>query len=159
MKANYAICYRFLLWLLLSTMCATAWAWNPVSTEDGSTAFARHEAGTVVYQSKIYLLGGRSTNNLQVYDPTANSWTDLGPLPTEMHHFQPVVLNDDIYVIGSFACCFPDEVTNPEIFRYNITQGQWSQEGSMPANRLRGCLLYTSPSPRDQRGSRMPSSA
>ena len=24
---------------------------------------------------------------------------------------------------------------------------------------LRGCLLYTSPSPRDQRGSRMPSSA
>ena len=27
------------------------------------------------------------------------------------------------------------------------------------ANRLYGCLLYTSPSPRDQRGSRMPSSA
>ena len=25
--------------------------------------------------------------------------------------------------------------------------------------RLQGCLLYTSPSPRDQRGSRMPSSA
>ena len=27
------------------------------------------------------------------------------------------------------------------------------------AERLRGCLLYTSPSPRDQRGARMPSSA
>ena len=27
------------------------------------------------------------------------------------------------------------------------------------ARRRRGCLLYTSPSPRDQRGSRMPSSA
>ena len=26
-------------------------------------------------------------------------------------------------------------------------------------DKLRGCLLYTSPSPRDQRGSRMPSSA
>ena len=26
-------------------------------------------------------------------------------------------------------------------------------------NKLRTCLLYTSPSPRDQRGSRMPSSA
>ena len=26
-------------------------------------------------------------------------------------------------------------------------------------NRLKSCLLYTSPSPRDQRGSRMPSSA
>ena len=28
-----------------------------------------------------------------------------------------------------------------------------------PANSLKDCLLYTSPSPRDQRGSRMPSSA
>ena len=27
------------------------------------------------------------------------------------------------------------------------------------AKRVHGCLLYTSPSPRDQRGSRMPSSA
>ena len=31
----------------------------------------------------------------------------------------------------------------------------WQSE----SNRLRACLLYTSPSPRDQRGSRMPSSA
>ena len=28
-----------------------------------------------------------------------------------------------------------------------------------PGELLRACLLYTSPSPRDQRGSRMPSSA
>ena len=28
-----------------------------------------------------------------------------------------------------------------------------------PMENLNGCLLYTSPSPRDQRGSRMPSSA
>ena len=28
-----------------------------------------------------------------------------------------------------------------------------------PERRIRVCLLYTSPSPRDQRGSRMPSSA
>ena len=30
---------------------------------------------------------------------------------------------------------------------------------SFKYHRPRGCLLYTSPSPRDQRGSRMPSSA
>ena len=30
---------------------------------------------------------------------------------------------------------------------------------SLTSNRLSSCLLYTSPSPRDQRGSRMPSSA
>ena len=31
--------------------------------------------------------------------------------------------------------------------------------GSSPINQTKACLLYTSPSPRDQRGSRMPSSA
>ena len=32
-------------------------------------------------------------------------------------------------------------------------------EDRIQLNKLKGCLLYTSPSPRDQRGSRMPSSA
>ena len=32
-------------------------------------------------------------------------------------------------------------------------------KGLVIKNELEGCLLYTSPSPRDQRGSRMPSSA
>ena len=30
---------------------------------------------------------------------------------------------------------------------------------ALPGTRAHGCLLYTSPSPRDQRGARMPSSA
>ena len=34
-----------------------------------------------------------------------------------------------------------------------------SETGFYRASRVRICLLYTSPSPRDQRGSRMPSSA
>ena len=34
-----------------------------------------------------------------------------------------------------------------------------AEEGTMPAKSTASCLLYTSPSPRDQRGSRMPSSA
>ena len=34
-----------------------------------------------------------------------------------------------------------------------------SNEGLLAPPRLEICLLYTSPSPRDQRGSRMPSSA
>ena len=33
------------------------------------------------------------------------------------------------------------------------------QAGKQAGEASRGCLLYTSPSPRDQRGSRMPSSA
>ena len=35
----------------------------------------------------------------------------------------------------------------------------WAQLEGLKGDELTACLLYTSPSPRDQRGSRMPSSA
>ena len=45
----------------------------------------------------------------------------------------------------------PKSSTSGERFPFDLTRNQWSMAIS--------CLLYTSPSPRDQRGSRMPSSA
>ena len=36
---------------------------------------------------------------------------------------------------------------------------QWKNEFEVEVATLKGCLLYTSPSPRDKRQSRMPSSA
>ena len=41
----------------------------------------------------------------------------------------------------------------------NVNDGLEESEINWIPTSLRGCLLYTSPSPRDQRGSRMPSSA
>ena len=40
-----------------------------------------------------------------------------------------------------------------------VPQGEKLEDHADVLKRLTGCLLYTSPSPRDQRGSRMPSSA
>ena len=45
----------------------------------------------------------------------------------------------------------------PRIF--NVALAEWSQNAERTIKRSKACLLYTSPSPRDQRGSRMPSSA
>ena len=51
----------------------------------------------------------------------------------------------------------PDANDNTDVsFNYTITDGADSVAGTAT---LDICLLYTSPSPRDQRGSRMPSSA
>ena len=49
-------------------------------------------------------------------------------------------------------------------FVFEETQKRWYVMPEMAAHIIgfvdhKGCLLYTSPSPRDQRGSRMPSSA
>ena len=38
----------------------------------------------------------------------------------------------------------------------DVKKGNWDYDSHM-GHQLKGCLLYTSPSPRDQRGSRMPS--
>ena len=47
---------------------------------------------------------------------------------------------------------YPEEIT---AFRYDHAY----MVRGLVVDKKRGCLLYTSPSPRDQRGSRMPSSA
>ena len=46
---------------------------------------------------------------------------------------------------------------NAQVLTYNSTTSQW--ENQTPAGGGGGCLLYTSPSPRDRTRSRMPSSA
>ena len=43
--------------------------------------------------------------------------------------------------------------------RFNITVDQLEGEITVPYQLVNSCLLYTSPSPRDKRQSRMPSSA
>ena len=48
-------------------------------------------------------------------------------------------------------------INDVRVYEYNA--GTWVQKGATLTGVLNSCLLYTSPSPRDQRGSRMPSSA
>ena len=49
-------------------------------------------------------------------------------------------------------------VTPPTVILVAAT-GEWTRRRLPGPGMIKDCLLYTSPSPRDQRGSRMPSSA
>ena len=69
-----------------------------------------------------------------------------------------------LVLMGSAAIAEKDEVTSKIIGADGNTIGAVKlQQGSggvlMTVELDKDCLLYTSPSPRDQRGSRMPSSA
>jgi len=112
--------------------------WTNHSTADNSNVIKRHETGSVVSGNKLYVMGGRGNRPNQVFDATQNKWSTFAPLPMEMHHFQPVVLNGHIYVVGAFTCCYPDEPTITDIYRLNIASNTWETVGSLPANRLRG---------------------
>jgi len=112
--------------------------WQTINSSDGSIAEARHESGAVAVNGKLYLLGGRAMRSVQVFDPVQTTWTNLGPMPLELHHFQPVAIDESIYVIGGFTCCYPNEALVPEIHVFNTQTLTWSIEGSMPASRVRG---------------------
>jgi hypothetical protein len=113
-------------------------AWTPVNSVDGSHATGRHESGAVALNDKIYLLGGRGNRPVDVYDRAANKWYQLGNLPMEMHHFQPVALNGKIYVIGAMTCCFPNESTIDNVWIMDATTGDWEAGAAIPADRRRG---------------------
>ncbi len=112
--------------------------WSHVSTNNGSTAQARHEAGGVSYQGKFYLLGGRGTRRVDRYDPATNRWESIGEATVGESHYQPVAYNGKIYVVGALEGSFPVESVVPTIRIFDIASGQWSNGDSIPANRRRG---------------------
>ncbi len=112
--------------------------WQSVITGDGSAVTARHESGVVAVNGKLYALGGRATRPLESYNPATGEWTNLGPMPMELHHFQPVAIGDVIYVTGAFTCCYPEELTVADVYTYHTVTGVWSVAGQMPADRVRG---------------------
>ena len=112
--------------------------WQTITTSDGSTATARHEATAVSVDGKLYLMGGRGDRPVEVYDPAANSWRVIGSAPIELHHFQPVAVGQNIYAIAAFTCCYPNEPSIADIYVFDTTTEQWSTQGSMPSSRVRG---------------------
>ncbi len=112
--------------------------WSDHTTSDNSTITARHETGSVIHDNKLYVLGGRGDRPVEVFDAAQNEWSTLAPLPIELHHFQPVVVNGGLYVIGAFTCCYPNESNVSDIYRLDLASNTWQVVGTIPANRLRG---------------------
>jgi len=96
------------------------------STSDGSTITERHESGSVVFNNRLYAMGGRQFKPIEYFDPDTNKWVQLATPPWEINHFQPVKFGEKIYVIGAFECCYPQEDIHA------------NQGPAIPANRLRG---------------------
>ncbi len=116
---------------------ASAQKWSFLSN-GGTEPDARHEAGAVAFNNRIYLLGGRGKRPVNEYNPNTERWTDLGTPSLEMHHFQPVIHENKIWVVGAMTCCFPREDVLERIQVFDPATKKWSQGPRIPANRLRG---------------------
>lgn len=112
--------------------------WVKRSSADGSSATKRHEAGAVEFEGKLYLLGGRGSRPVDIFDPATNRWSKGATAPFEMHHFQPVVLNGKIWVVGAMTCCYPREDNVSHVWTYTPAADLWEQGAEIPQARRRG---------------------
>lgn len=132
----------FLGFLALSSLASAALTisseWQLEASNDGSRLSPRHEATAVVVDEALYLLGGRGNRSVERYSPDSRQWEDLGAAPLELHHMQAVAIGTDIYILGAFTCCYPNEELVPEIYVFNTVSETWSVRGSQPSARLRG---------------------
>lgn len=105
----------------------------------------RHEHGYVRVGQKFYLLGGRGINPVDIFDPATGAWTAGARSPVEMHHFQAVVFEQRIYVVGAMTGQYPKEPPLPNVYVYDPAADRWQVGPEIPAGRRRGgagAVLY-----------------
>ncbi|NND89444.1 MAG: hypothetical protein HKN42_01170 [Granulosicoccus sp.] len=112
--------------------------WVERSSTDGSSATKRHEAGAVEFNGKLFLLGGRGNRPVDIYDPVTERWSKGAAAPFEMHHFQPVVFDGRIWVVGAMTCCYPREGNVSHVWSYSPASNVWEQGVEIPEARRRG---------------------
>jgi len=124
-----------------SFVAPAARAWELIQTVNGSAVAARHEAGAVVVNNVLYVMGGRGNRPVQSYNKKTNKWTSHGKAPVLMHHFQPVAIGNKVYVIGALKDDkFPNEKPLEHIYIFNTGNHKWIKSTAIPVNRRRGSV-------------------
>ncbi|MEM9931399.1 MAG: kelch repeat-containing protein, partial [Bacteroidota bacterium] len=112
--------------------------WQAVAAPDNSKPVARHEAAFVRVKDKAYLLGGRGIRPVSILDLKTNTWTQGTKPPIEIHHFQPVVWQDEILLLGAMTGKYPGETPLPNFIIYNPERDEWRTGPEIPEGRRRG---------------------
>lgn len=123
---------------MVQILPAEEMTWEPVTTSDNSQPTERHESAYVEKDGKFYLMGGRGSRPIEMFDPVSKTWLNMGTPPINLHHFQPVVYNDLIYVIGAFVGDYPLETPVENIYIFDPDDSSWTIGPEIPAARQRG---------------------
>jgi len=111
-------------------------SWETI--EATGTPTARHEAAFVAYKDKLYLIGGRRINSVDVYDPATKTWAQKSKTPLELHHFQAVAIDDAIYLIGAMTGGWPNEKPLDKVMVYYPEEDRFEETHDIPEGRRRG---------------------
>ncbi|MFC2112498.1 SMP-30/gluconolactonase/LRE family protein [Bacteroidota bacterium] len=98
----------------------------------------RHETTFMEFEGRFYLIGGRESNMIDRFDPKTNTWSKMKAESPIIHHFQPVLWNNKIYMVGAMTGNYPDEPPMSNIQIYDPKKDQWTEGGEIPKERQRG---------------------
>src|SRR5262245_25675377 len=99
----------------------------------------RFESGYIKVGERFYLVGGRQAPQpVEVFDPANRTWKKGAVSPVVMHHFQPVVYEGKIYVLGALTGAGRPEPPLPDVYIYDPATDRWEKGPAIPADRLRG---------------------
>lgn len=99
----------------------------------------RFESGFIKVGERFYLVGGRQAPQpVEVFDPATRTWSAKAVSPVTMHHFQPVVYDGKIYVLGALTGSGRGEPPLPDVYIYDPAADRWQKGPAIPADRLRG---------------------
>jgi N-acetylneuraminic acid mutarotase len=138
---------------------ALVYEYDPSSdkwAEKKKMALPSHHVAFAEYQGKIYAFGGFvppqsgppawvPIDNSWEYDPAADTWKALAPMPTKRGAAAAAVINGKVYVVGGAAT--PSGTDEPSVLptrphlavgtveEYDIATNTWRQRRPMPTAR------------------------
>jgi hypothetical protein len=110
----------------------------PVSLQSPAVA----TDGTYVYAAGGYA-DGTAFNLFNRYDPVANTWTALPPLPSALYDARAAYVpsTNSLYVVGGVIDGWP----STSLYIYNLGTNSWSSGAPLPAPRAWAAVAYYAP--------------
>lgn len=115
-------------------------------TRVADATIARQEIYPAVLDGRIIVAGGvlsqapGFTDHVEAYDPQADRWTTLAPLPEGRHHIALAEAGGKIYGIGGFSGAIPQWRAHATVFVYDAQADRWSAGPALPQARAEGVV-------------------
>nr|XP_061810894.1 kelch-like protein 33 [Nerophis lumbriciformis] len=100
-------------------------------------------------RGRLYVAGGvcnlrkfyTDQLNCEVYNPAADSWTSIAPLPVPHVGAASAILEENVYILGGY--CQEDYSESWLVHRFNRGTKRWERMGKVPAavTDIRACVL------------------
>lgn len=112
-------------------------SWKTIETN--GIPRGRHETSFVECLGKFYLIGGREAEGLiECFDPETDTWSKMKATSPLIHHFQPLVYDNRIYMVGAMTGDYPEEPPMEAIQIYDPVDDLWTEGATIPESRRRG---------------------